>query len=197
MTRTCRINNIWVSGFIAMITQIILIFSFLTVFFFVYVVNVEKQEFRKQLNLIVDNLLEDIMKDLPQMVDKSDMNKDMVNFMVNGIIDVAQEKIIMETKDSSNDVRDNNLQVRNKAYKTLVILIGCIVIVSITLLVLGFCLSLKNSIKESLLGVLYIGLTELIFLTIITRKYVSVDPNSIRRELGHSVMKWVEKHKQI
>ena len=63
------INNNWVKYIFSILFQVILIFTFLTIFFFVYVVKVEKEQFKGQINLIVDDILtKDIQDDLVNII---------------------------------------------------------------------------------------------------------------------------------
>ena len=43
----------------------------------------------------------------------------------------------------------------------------------------------------------FIALVELVFLTYISSKYISADPNKIKNLLGTSVKSWIEKNKKL
>lgn len=192
--KSCRINNAWVNDGMAMATQIVLIFAFLTVFFFIYVIKVEKDEFKKQLDLIVDNMAEDTIKDLPNLIKQSKFSKEDANIIINGILAVVEEKIAIDSKESVQEVLTKNNAVKSKAFKSLSTLASILIIASLILLVVGFCVSIKQNIKEAIIVVFFIGLTEFTFLTVIASKYISADPNAVRRELGKAIQQWIEKN---
>jgi hypothetical protein len=193
----CKVNN-WVTDGIGIAIQITFIFAFLTVFFFVYVQDVEKSEFVSQMNLIVDDLMKDIEKDIPNLIKKqSVVNEKNILVIINGVIDVLQEKIAIDSKSTVKDVLEQNHAVKLKAFKSLTSVIIILVAVATVVLLLGFCVPFKYQIKEAMLVVIFIGLTELTFLEVIAKHYISASPNKIRRELGLAVQKWISKRKKL
>ena len=195
MGSACKTNN-WVTEGIFGGIQVTFIFAFLTVFFFVYVSEVEKEEFQKQLNLVVDNIMKDIEDDLPNILKKQDIlgAKDAV-VIINGVLDTLEEKIAMDAKSSVQEILKQNYGVKIKALKALSAVILLMVVIVIAVLLLGFCVPLSDQIKESMIVVVFVGITELVFLEVVASHYISANPNKIKRALGQSIQKWVEKHK--
>jgi hypothetical protein len=193
----CKVNN-WVTDGVAIAIQITFVFAFLTVFFFVYVQEVEKREFVSQMNLIVDDIMKDVEKDIPNLIKKQDMvdEKDAV-VIINGVIDVLQEKIAIDAKSTVNDVLEHNHAVKLKAFKSLISVIIILVAAAAVVLLIGFCVPVQYQIKEAMLVVIFVGLTELTFLEVIAKHYKSASPNKVRRELGLAVQKWIDKRKKL
>lgn len=188
----CKVNNHWVNDGIAIAIQVSLVFSFLTIFFFVYVTKIEKEEFQKQMNLIVDNIMDDVVNDLLNLVNSnSPLSKEDTNILVNGIIDVMEEKITFEAKDSIQDITKINSNVKSKAFSSLATVLLGVVIITVIFLILGFCLPIKQNIKEALIAVIFVGLTEFSFLTFIASKYISASPNKVKRNLGEAIQNWI------
>ena len=195
MAKTCNIDNVWIGDFLAIIIQVLFIFVFLTFFFFFYVIKVEKEEVNRQMNLTVDNIMGDIIHQLPELITKqTNFKKDDVILLINGILAIAEEKVSMESRKSVQDITNQNKLTRTKAFDYLKISSGFIVIISLTLFIIGFCIPFSSHLKDALIAVFFVGLTEFIFLTFIASKYISADPNAVRREIGKSVQDWIKKN---
>ena len=189
---SCKINNHWVNDGIAIAIQVSLVFSFLTIFFFVYVTKIEKEEFKKQMNLVVDNIMDDVVNGMPNLLNSnSPLSKENTNILVNGIIDVMEEKITIEAKDSIQDIAKINSDVKSKAFSSLTTVLLGVVIIAVIFLILGFCIPIKQNIKEALIAVIFVGLTEFSFLTFIASKYISASPNKVKRNLGEAIQNWI------
>ena len=75
------------------------------------------------------------------------------------------------------------------------ILIG-IMVVCVILLIFFQCYPVYTILKESIITVFFIGLVELVFLTFISGKYISADPNKIKNLLGTSIQNWIKVNKK-
>jgi hypothetical protein len=62
-------------------------------------------------------------------------------------------------------------------------------------MVVGYCTNLHHNISESLWVILFVGLTELAFLQIVAKNYISADPNNVKRVIGSSIEKWIKENK--
>jgi hypothetical protein len=187
MSYECKKNK-WVQDGFAVFFQVVFIFAFLTVFFFIYVVKIEKEEFENQMNLIADNIFSD--ENLNTIIPKTgDVNTESI--ILSGLIDTAIEKIKADGSGSSKDVANKNTIIRNKSFKILLIVVSVLTALSALFLVLGFCIPILYEIKEALWIVFFVGLTELTFLTVIAKNYISADPNKVKRILGKSIQDWI------
>lgn len=193
----CKNNN-WITNIVAIAIQVTFVFAFLTVFFFVYVQHVEKNEFVSQMNLIVDNITKDFEKDIPDIIKEQSVDdKNDITIIINGIIDTLEEKIAIDAKNIINDTLEKNHQVKLKALKSLTFVISIVVIIIIILFLLGFCIPIQYQIKEAMLVVIFVGLTELIFLTIITQKYISASPNKVKKSFAQSIQNWINNNHKL
>ena len=195
----CKTNN-WITNVSAISIQIMFVFAFLTVFFFVFVQKVEKEEFVNQMNIIVDNIMEDIGQDISNLVKEESifytMNEDSL-VMISGIIDLIEEKNSLDAENDIKYVLENNHQVKLKAFKSLMFFITIIVVLITILFFFGFCIPIKYHIKEAMLVIIFIGLTEFIFLKLITKKYISASPNNVKRSLAQAIQTWIIKNHKI
>ena len=72
-----------------------------------------------------------------------------------------------------------------------------LIILILTLLIIGFCIPVYKDIKEALIVVFFVALTELIFLRLIASRYISVNPQEIQKELGIAIKKWIKLNNKI
>jgi hypothetical protein len=194
--KECRIYNPKISEGITMMIQVLLIFAFLTIFFFNYVVKVEKKQTEKQLRIIIDNILGDEMKKkLPILFEgKTEEVKDSLTVIINGTLDVIKEKSIASSRDVNKGILTSNNKLKTKAGKILIISCIGMAALSILLILSGFCLSLKKGFKESLIVVLFVAISEYLFLTFISSRYIFADPNALKQTVAKSVKKWIKEN---
>ena len=187
-------NNLIYNGLTVFI-QVIFVFSFLVLFYFLYVIDVEKKDFQEQIDLLVDSLMSDLKAQANNIitVNSKEIGKDDLQLLIYGIIDTLEEKITMNTKDIIKGVNSKNSSIKNNMFK---ILIG-IMIVCVVLLIIFQCYPVYTILKESIITVFFIGLVEFVFLTFISGKYISADPNKIKNLLGTSIQKWIKENKKI
>jgi hypothetical protein len=163
-------------------------------FFFLYVINVESEDFNKQLDYIVDSIMKnfDIKKYGPSTVSPQDLND-----IVSSVIELVKVKLRNSTKQSTDNVKSNNITVKTKAYKTLVIVLSIVMLISVSLIIAGFCLEIPARLKEALIVTFFIALTEFTFLNIIASRYIAADPNGIKKSIGDSIVNWIKVNKNI
>jgi hypothetical protein len=72
--------------------------------------------------------------------------------------------------------------------------IACTVLLIITVILVlsGYCIPFTIHMKDSFTVVFFVALTEFIFLFFITRNYWSVNPVVVRDEIGDSVQKYIK-----
>lgn len=173
------------TDFIVKVTlQLVMIFGFLTLFFFNYVNKVEKEEFVKQVNFVVDDL---VYKYLPT-TRLSQQQKDLANEQ----IDKMAEDSAIKSKSENEGVERENELTKNKGYTYVISFLLFVITLISVVLVAGYCLDLKHDLKEVLIIVLFVALVEFTFLTVIARNYISADPNAIKRTVADTISKYAE-----
>jgi len=157
-------NNITIRKGGAVAIQVTMIFTFLTIFFFFYVVNVENEEFETQMNLIVDDLMEDVNDDLSNLINKEGtLDSDEKIMLVSGMINVLQKKIELGSDESVQKILDMNADTKKKAFTYLSATITLLIIIAISLIGLGYCIPVSAQVIEGAYVVVFVGLTELFF----------------------------------
>ena len=140
--------------------QFILIITFITVFFFTYVKDVEKTIVDKQVNEAIASL-----KNEPLLINYNFKNLNL-------------QTPDLSSQDSS--VEESNKIIEENAFKFLFILfgIGLFIIITITLV---FKLSVKEMLMVTIPGLIVVGLTEFLFLNLFVKNYITLDPNMIKK----------------
>lgn len=193
MPKVCKINNL-VSKTLAISIQVGFIFSFLTIFFFVYVQKVEKREFKEQVEFIIDNIFDDVKADLPKVIKNSvDDQKELI--IINGIIDVIEDKIRLESKTNNDKINKENKKIEKKAFTYLIYTLIFILALIIIFTLMKYCLPIVLQVKEAMVIVIFVAITEFLFLQIIARNYISASPNNIKKEIGKTIKIWIKNNK--
>jgi hypothetical protein len=152
----------------SIIINVLFVASFLSIFFFTYAVKIEEEIVIDQ----VDYLVKDFTSGLKLLPDET-------------LIPIRNR--IKSFEKPNMDVLDKKVEDSNKA-----IFKQAIMIVSITLavgLIGAFIASRKwnfsmfDLIKENLIILLFVGLTEFIFLNVFGKNFISADPNSVKLAL--------------
>jgi hypothetical protein len=179
---------------IYILIQVIFIFGFLCVFYFFYVIKFENIEFKKQLNVIVDDVVDLIKDNINISIDpKIKINEDKLKIIINGIIDTTEDKIIIENKDNIKAV---NLQNSNLKHNVL-LLISIIFVSLLILLAIYRCKNFYDSTKDGVLIVFFVGITELLFLLFISGKYIAASPQKIKDQICQSIIDYIKTNQLI
>lgn len=183
-------KNLLITGF-SMFIQIVFVFGFLVIFYFLYVTKIERDDFGIQMNLIIDDLMDDVIKAQIIPKDKLDQNYKIV---ISGIIDTLEEDIKAKSEDAVKSVNDANNKLKNNMYK---IVIGLFAFVFVLIILFRNYIPYTTMVKEAIIVTLFIGLTELVFLSVVSSKYISASPNKVKYQLGQSISAWIHKNKLI
>ena len=189
----CGNNTVYYG--LSIFIQVVFVFSFLVLFYFLYVIDVERKDFEDQINLLVDNLFSDVKDQVNEIikVNPEKISKDDFELLVYGIIDTLEEKINIDSKDTIKQINASNDTLKNSVYK---ILIG-IMVLCVVLIIFFQCYPVSTILKESVITVFFIAMVELVFLTFISGKYISADPNKVKMLLGTSIKEWIQQNNKI
>ncbi len=172
------------------IVQITLVISFLVLFYFLYVTKVERDEFKKQIDLLTTSFTKDMSaSDFITLLSKDKLSEEDLTVVLYGIIDAAQEKVTLDAKSAIDSINASNAKLRKMSY----IIVGVLAGVLLVLILSAFCVPIFSIYKEAAIIVFFVGLTEFIFLTIISKNYISADPNNMKLAVGKAVLNWLGK----
>lgn len=154
------------SEFIAnVIISVTLIATFIGIFFFTIAAKIEQQIVQKQTQALVQDLVQ-------YKVFLPDSSKLLTSVVINTI-----EAPNMEAADAQAKASNNALL--KKAAKA--IIIGNIIAISAVLLLYSKSkFDIMHLLKENLFILIFVGLTELAFLLLIGRAYITADPNFVK-----------------
>jgi hypothetical protein len=148
------------------IVSIIFISTFICVFFFTYGKEVEKQIVKEQSEYIASSLMDDAKTFIPDN-------------MIKNIINQIQ---MPDMKESDQQVENNNKEIQQYAIKVIGIssLIGIIIAYFLSYI---YNIKFIDVIKNNLVILLFIAVTEYIFLTYIIKNFIIADPNFVRNKM--------------
>ena len=191
-------NLIIYEGF-GLIFQIVFAFTFLTLFLFAYVVLVEQQQFKDQINFVVDTLLPEktIKSFIKDVSGKGKIDPEILVAFVSGIIDGISFKLSEDERGSVVDVVNNNNKIRTGSLTLLSAVLAGLILVTCILLIFGVCIPVKQHIVSSLWVLLAIALCELAFLQLIAKRYRSADPNKVKNAIAVALISWICNNKDI
>lgn len=187
--RKCLPANNFITQTGAISMQVFFIFVFLTVFFFSYVQIIEKNSVKKQVKFVVEDITKDF--NINDFIPKSTDKEDLV-LLVKGAVAVGEEKILQETKETNKQIEEQNRNVIYKGFSALGIILGLLLILYLSFYVLGYCLPYRIHFKESVIVVMFVALTEFMFLMLIGSRYIAIDPNEVRTKFGQSLIEYVD-----
>lgn len=153
------------------ILHTILIGTFLCIFFFTYVKHTEEIIVKNQ----IDFTIKDLIGDIGIILSDDDLNK------LNGYLD-PYLKVPESIKEQDDIVKKKNKQIMKKAIKS----ISIIVIIGLfTMLVLWKLkpFSMKDLLIENLSVLLFVALTEFIFLNLVAKNFITLDPNVVKSQV--------------
>lgn len=186
----CKNDEIINHGFLIII-QVMLTFIFLTIFFFNYVVKIEKEEFEKQIDFMVTTIIHDI-KIPDDIKTHTEKYKEKILPVINNLIDINKNEEGVDI-----NVKNTNDAIKKKANNVLFLSIGIIGFSTLVFFIIGFCINIPHHIFKSLIVVVFIALVEFLFLTFFTSNYISSDPNKVRKHVGEAINNYIKNNKNI
>jgi len=151
---------------------------FLTIFFFTIAQYFEKKIVEEQIKFVIDDFVGNSLKPLSPNIKTKLKNQ----------IDNTFSKIDFTTQDK--DVKKQNEIIQNKAWTFVGILVGIIVVI---VLIFGFIFKwdnyyLKFLFNSSLISLIFVAITETLFMFLIAQNYLSADPNKIKLKLVQTLI---------
>ena len=148
---------------------------FLTVFFFTIASAQEKAIVENQINFIMDEFVGNTLGPLSES-EKEPIKKNLDNKLNNAKYSL---------KSADKDVENQN----NKTVKKAFTFVGIVVaIVAVIIIIMGFYFKWNHAYRKFLVssaiaGLIFVGITETLFLFLIAKGYYSVDPNRIKKHI--------------
>ena len=167
-----------------------IVFAFLTFFFFTYVVNVEKEEFEKQVNMVVDVIFERYSEKI-----KPVLSNKWAKAALYGSIVSTEEDFIKSTLKDTEELNRKNKEIISSAVKSVGMFMIVTILIIIALHFYGYCIPFKDITKEAIFILFFIFLVEFTFINLIAKNYISANPNYVKNKIARSIIDYVNKKK--
>lgn len=178
------------------IIQSCVVFIFLTIFFFSYVSSIEKEEFEIQLDAIVDDTYSQYKDKIDVLFPIDPDKKEALKTLIYGLIDHSENTIEIETKSQNDEIDTENKKIiYNSIYLVLSYFGICIFILFIMYYYFGVKLELQDNLKESLFILVFIFLTEFLFLNIIAKNYLCGNANYVIQKITKTIIDYINQRK--
>ena len=172
------INNIF-----PIFLQVLFVFIFLTIFFYVYVSKKEEEQFGIQIDKITDTVFNDYLASSGKIPQKNKIG-------LVAILNSLQQNVGASFDKQKLDVEKNNRLIEEKS-KNLIIGVIIVFIVFFSLIrILNICIPLKEGLMHGIVILFFIFLTEFAFLNLITSKYESSNPRDVELAIGNAILNY-------
>lgn len=143
---------------------------FLTIFFFTIAQYFEKKIIEDQIDFVIDDFVGSTLKPISKNK-KNEIKTDINNAFAKQDFSSADQTVIKENK-----------KISNKAWIFVSILFGTILIIA---LIFGFIFKwekyyIKFLFNSALISLIFVAITETLFMFLIAQNYLSADPNKIK-----------------
>lgn len=185
---TLTFGDTTMSEFFKIMIQVFMMFTFLSLFFFLFVVKVEREEFNHQIKFITQNLVDELGQELKPYFPEpqpflQELCKILTQIYNNTTIDPQ-----------SHSIQQHNQEIINHTVQ-LVVKVGLVLITAMLCTVIfKYALHLKQHFWENFMVLVSLGLVELIFLETVTKNYISADPNFVKKTLFENVATFAAHH---
>ena len=163
------------------ILQVLLVCICLTLFYYNYVLYVEKDEIVEQLNVIVKKLLGD--KDRYKFMNDTNTNK----IISRGILESIKEDQMINMQQSVDAANMNNASIKRESTVIVIIALALIVVVSVVFFFKYQCVEISTEIRDTMIIVFFVLISEFVFLNVISKNFVFADPNHIIQTICQTV----------
>ena len=163
----------WSIFFVNILIHVGIMALFLTVFFFTIAQYFEKKIIEDQIDFVIDDFVGNSLKPVPETTKKEIKHE----------INSAFAKQDLSKADKS--VQKENKKISKKAW----IFVGTLLsIIFVIVVIFGFIYKweryyLKFLFNSSLISLIFVALTETLFMFLIAQNYLSADPNQIKMKI--------------
>ena len=165
------------NGISNIIVGLIIFSIFIAIFYFTYAAKIEEQILNIQIKNLVENLTENLDVIEPYLSVKSFLAEQIQNLE---IPDLTKE---------DEEVESMNKGILMKAVKMLGIFAGVMTVILIFLKI-KYKTDIFGSLKTNFIILIFIALTEILFLNMIAKNYISLDTNQVKLNIMQQLQKF-------
>ena len=169
----------WSIFIINILLHVGLMSLFLTIFFFTIAQYFEKKIVEDQISFVIDDFVGNTLKPIDDATKKEIKNK---------INDIFKNQDFSKEDDN---VKEENQKIKKKAWGFVGVLLS---IIGIIVVMAGFIYQwdiyyVKYLLSSSIFSLLFVAITETIFMFLIEQNYLSADPNKIKLNIINTLIK--------
>ena len=149
---------------------------FVGIFFFTYGAFIEHKVLENQIENIVDSITRDVLPFVPDDIKTGLYDK----------LDSAQKSIKTTMSGSDSKAEKNNQKVKKTAFEMLagIFIVGMgISVATASMYSGGSNKALVALLKKNALLLVFVIIVEFLFFTLVTKNYLSIDPNSVKQKI--------------
>jgi hypothetical protein len=157
------------SFFINLLCHVLILLTFLTIFFFKYIAGLTESHIDAEMKSLVQQQTDQLMAYLDQQDTQNLIQWNIVNNVATALIDESSKNVTFITK--------NNTELYNDSMCTLLMFLFGIVLIVGYLIFRGVDLQLKFIFMENFVIFAFVGMIEIYFFMNIASKYIPVLPD--------------------
>lgn len=158
------------------IIQVILISTFIGVFFFTYASKIEENIVKKQCSEIVQDLSDTAKVILPS-----------------NIVQDINSTLVPEIKMPDLSKQDEEVKIKNgillRQVAVLIAIFMTVGIIIVTIMIIVFKVPVREILISSFISVIFVGIVEYSFLTFFAQNYRTIDSNFVKMKIIENVIK--------
>lgn len=155
---------------------------FVGIFFFTYGAFIEHKVLENQIENIVDSLTRDVLPFVPDDIQK-ELSKE---------LDSQKQSITNNMANQDKSAEKNNQKVKKTAFEMLagIFIVGMgISVATASMYSGGSNKALVALLKKNALLLVFVIIVEFLFFTLVTKNYLSIDPNSVKKKIVQTLKK--------
>ena len=155
---------------------------FVGIFFFTYGAFIEHKVLENQIENIVDSLTRDVLPFVPDDIQEGLSNQ----------LDSQKQSITNNMANQDTSAEKNNQKVKNTAFEMLagIFIVGMgISVATASMYSGGSNKALVALLKKNALLLVFVIIVEFLFFTLVTKNYLSIDPNSVKQKIVQTLKK--------
>lgn len=171
----------------SIVLHVVCISVFIGIFFFTYAAKVEGQIVEKQVEIIVNDFTGDVSAMIP-----TDTMNDFKPLIISSLTITPEQQADFDRIDK--EAAEHNDQLKKKAITVLGVLfiIGILIVLYLRIRYKDF--NLLHLIVTTCIAVVFVGLTELLFLVGIAKNYRTADSNFVKKVIVENIKNFNSKH---
>jgi hypothetical protein len=150
------------------LVHVIILFTFISMLFFVYISKVESEAFRNELGSKIEDTINDLIDKNPQVLEKISIAKPFI------------EKLMKVYDKPMRSTIEHNITIKLMSMFTVLILLGILLTIIVTVTFeCGENIPIGHILVKNIIIFTFIGIIEFMFFTKVAIKYIPVSPSTM------------------